>query len=238
MRRTWLGAAVLFLGAAAAAGQPPALPGPGPKPSAGSGLGAADYKMLLLTKAVQKDLELTTEQTKAVANVGTENTKKLRDATKDLAKTVPVARDRIAKRAEIHEMMEKEYHEGLAKHLSAGQLKRLGQIRIQAEGPVAFAWPAVAEPLKLTAEQKNQVEKLARDLHADTLSALKKNLTDGGNELERLKAVYEKINELERKAAADTVNLLDANQKKAWKELTGEPFDLSKVGVGGIFGKD
>ena len=47
-----------------------------------------------------------------------------------------------------------------------------------------------------------------------------------------------KITKLDKEAVAKVVDLLDDTQKKQWKELTGEAFDLSKLQTGFGIGKN
>ena len=70
------------------------------------------------------------------------------EAARDLNKLIPVAKDRIAKRAEFREKFDKDYYDGLAKQLKSEQLQRLGQIRLQAEAPASLA-------LRASVPQKN-----------------------------------------------------------------------------------
>src|SRR5262245_33704843 len=112
MRRAFFGVAVLLVGVVTAA-QPPALPLPDKDARFAVSSGTTDYKRLLLSKSVQKELELTNDQATAVTELGKENSKKYLEASKAIDKTLS-PKDRIAKRAEIREKFEKEYHEGLA----------------------------------------------------------------------------------------------------------------------------
>lgn len=235
MRRT-IACATLLLATATLAAQPPGLPNPDPK-QVGSSARGTDYKRLLAARAVQKDLKLTDDQAKTVVEFGLDVSKQYLEATRDLSKLIPTAKDRIAKRAEFREKFDKDYYDGLAKQLKPEQLKRLGEIRLQAEAPASLAWPAADEKLKLTTDQKTRLTKITRDLIADRLNVMSKELPDVGTDPEKHAALEKKLNDLATKATADALGLLDDAQKKAWKELTGEPFDVSKIGLGAI-GKD
>lgn len=223
--------AAAILGSAALAAQPAALPTPGKSPAAG---GSNDYKLLLAMKGVQKELGLKAEQVKAIDGLGSDVSARFREASRGLDKTIPNAKDRIAKRAELREKFDKEYHDGLAKQLNAAQFKRLGQIRLQADAPGSIAWPSVEEKLKLTADQKAGLEKVNRFLGADRLNVTTKELRDTRNDPVKQAAFDQKLRDLTAKYTADALNLLDADQRKKWQELTGEAFDLSKVGFGAI----
>jgi len=226
----------VLLAAAAVACQPPTLPNPYPKQS-GASVRITDYKRLLATKAVQKDLKLTDDQAKAVVDFGLDVSKQYFEATRDLNNLIPAAKDRIAKRNEFREKFDKDYYDGLAKQLKPEQLQRLGQIRLQAEAPGSLAWPAADAKLKLTADQKTRLAKISRDLTADRANIMVKELPDVGTDPDKVAAFEKKLRDLVAKYAADALAVLDDTQKKAWKELTGEPFDVTKVGFGAI-GRD
>jgi hypothetical protein len=230
MLRTWLGATVVFFGAAAVAGQPPALPVPGVGPAAG-GTSTNDYPLLLAMPAVQKDLQLTAEQFQAVRDLRKDISKRESEATRALDKNLK-GKDRTAKRTEIREKFEKEYHDGLVKHLKPAQLVRLGQIRLQTDAPGSFAWPAVTDKMKPTADQKAQLAKIVRDMNADRLNIMVKESPGVGTDQAKQRALDEKLRGLTRRAVEDSLKVFDETQRKAWRELTGPVFDVSKIGFG------
>ncbi|MBA4064219.1 MAG: hypothetical protein C0501_10990 [Isosphaera sp.] len=223
MRRTLLASAFLVLGAAAAA-DPTGLPGPPAEVSVNA------YKRLVNHPAVAKELGLDAKKAKAAFDLGLETSKKYTAGMAALGR-VP-GPERTKKKAELREATELEYRAGLAKLLTPAQLRRLGQVRVQAEGVAAFAWPEVAGPLKLTDAQKAQVGKITKDMDAARSTIIRTDLPTTGVDAEKAKAMSAKIYEVQRKAAADAVGLLDAAQKKVWKDLAGEPFDVSKLDFG------
>jgi hypothetical protein len=227
MRRTWLGAAVLLVGTAVAA-QNPALPVPGVGPAAG-GMSSNDYPLLLAMPAVQQELGLTAGQSQAARDLRKDVQRRESEARRAIDKNLK-GKDRIAKLTEIREKFDKEYQDGLAKHLKPAQLARLGQIRLQTDAPGAFAWPAVTDKMKPTADQKAQLAKFVRDLNADRLNVMTKEGPGANTDPAKQKALDEKLRGLTRKAVADSLKVFDSGQQKAWQALIGPVFDVSKVG--------
>jgi len=185
------------------------------------------YRNLLKHAAVQAEIKLTDEQFSDAELWGTDCAKKTGVAVKELKKT---AKDSVDTFLELLDKGDKEYRYGLERRLKEEQIKRLGQIRVQADGIGAMEWPEVAGPLKLTAAQKKDVAKIVEKYEVDRremAAALDKAgefFPEGGRKF------YEKDRELRTAALKDVAKLLMPDQTKRWKEVFGEPFDLSKLG--------
>ena len=102
--------------------------------------------------------------------------------------------------------------------LSADQLARLRQIALQVDGPRAFSDPDVASLLKLTPEQKEQM----RAIEAEALFRWPDGGRGGGGggppgaqRREREQAWWA--------ASEKVLTALDAEQKRQWRKMTGEP---------------
>jgi hypothetical protein len=217
---------LLLLGTVAVAGQ--TLPVPGVGPAAG-GTSSYDYPLLLAMPAVQKDTGLTPEQFNAARDLRKDLTRRESEAKRALDKKLK-GKERLIKLTEIREKFDKEYHDGLAKLLKPAQLTRLGQIRLQTDAPGSFAWPAVTAKLKPTAEQKKQLEKIVRDLNADRLNITVKESPEANTDPAKQRALQEKLRGLTKKAVEHSLKVFDSEQQKAWAELTGPVFDVSKLG--------
>ena len=104
---------------------------------------------------------------------------------------------------------------------SPEQSRRFDQISAQAHGILAFACRAVDEKLKLTDDQKSKIREIVEATRSSFAGAFNKD----ASEQERTEA-------RDKRAAAQKENmtkvqaLLTDDQKKAWKELTGERIEI------------
>jgi Spy/CpxP family protein refolding chaperone len=150
-----------------------------------------------------------------------------------------------------------EAHKALDAELTADQKKRLKQIGVQLMGVNVFADPEaktggfggfgggfsdsqkatmkqVADALKLTDDQKSKIKGQVEEYTKDRDSIRKDVFGDskfgkGNFDAEKQKDFRTKSGKLSTETIGKISESLDENQKKAWKELTGEPFDTSKL---------
>jgi len=108
------------------------------------------------------------------------------------------------------------------------QAVRLNQIRIQQMGFRAFADDKVASALKLTNDQKNEIKEIAEDLRKE-VDAMRK---DAGMDFSKMRDIMRKSSALQKDAVAKVNEMFNSDQKKAWKELVGTPFEM-KMEFGG-----
>ncbi len=179
-----------------------------------------DAPILLNHDGVKKEIRLTREQSSRVNKIIMEVFDKyqpdLRDALGDKEKRQKLIRDSTQ---ETRERVRKE----LPDILEPGQLKRLNQIQIQANGILSFKRKEVQEKLKLTLKQKLEILKIGSDL--------KQEVTQVFNDasqmpLRKMPAALRKSNELRDAATQKALDTLTREQKKIWKEMTGEKFDF------------
>jgi hypothetical protein len=111
----------------------------------------------------------------------------------------------------------------LAKILKEKQLERLGQIDHQRRGPVIIYDDRTSAPLKLSGEQREKLQILAERMQRDIgeLSSQYVNLDpeDGRRIAEKFVKLHADAN---RKVEAE----LSDEQKKAWRSIRGNAFDL------------
>jgi hypothetical protein len=162
--------------------------------------------MLLSNTDVQKDLKLAADQVKKV-NKETNYQRLARQELRDLEEK---ERDKRA------EELNRESEEFLAKILKPEQAKRLRQISLQVDGAQSFGKPDVAKELALTEEQKQKV----KEIQGDLIKKIRAMLELRGDREEAMKKRAEILNS----ANGKMMNLLTAEQKAKWKEMTGEPF--------------
>jgi Spy/CpxP family protein refolding chaperone len=217
MRSTLRTCLALTLAAVMAA---PALAQRRQPPGGGRG-GFGGPGALLTNKSVQDELKVTDEQkTKLEAlsrKIGETMQEKMRDIPQDQR------REKFAEiQRELGAMVEKE----LAGVLKEDQVKRFKQIQRQDMGPRAFADPEIQKALNLTAEQKEEVQKIVEG----SREAIREAAQDAAGDFAKMREAMDKVNkETMGKIAAK----LTAEQKKTWKELTGEPFQIRRERPGG-----
>jgi hypothetical protein len=180
------------------------------------GLSSAD--VLLQYPAVQAELKLTEEQVTKIKEIVQEIRVKHRedfDKVRDLGQE-----ERREKALELMKLISQETMQRLKGVLTAEQAKRLDQIRIQEEGMRAFTDAKVQRAIKLTDEQNEKLRAVTDELARKTSSIFQ---TGGqGDFRDKLNKVFA----VRKQAMEKAVALLNAEQKKIWKELTGEPFEL------------
>jgi Spy/CpxP family protein refolding chaperone len=162
--------------------------------------------MLLNQESVRKELKLTEEQVKKAQELG----EKMREKFQELQGLQGEER-----RTKAQEMM-KEADKQVGEILKPEQTKRLKQIGYQLAGAGAFANPDVAKALSISDDQKKEIQQINQDSFAQM-----RELFQGGAPDE---ATMKKVQALRKEAAEKAEKLLTDEQKKKWKELTGEPF--------------
>jgi Spy/CpxP family protein refolding chaperone len=205
----FFGKLVLTCGALALLASPAWAQGRG-----GFGGGAAGF---LMAPNVQKDLNLTDAQVRKVQETLREirtshegDYSALRDASADV---------RWVKMARLNESVNDEVKKALS--FSAEQSKRFDQISLQAQGLYAFANSTVDEKLKLTNDQKSKIREIVEATRTSFAGASNKDASE-----------QERTDARNKRAATQKENmtkfqaLLTDDQKKAWKDVTGEPIEI------------
>lgn len=192
----------------------------------GRGPGGGGAGMLLGNKGVQKELKLSDEQIKKIDEFTQKNGEKMREAFQ--------AGDR-EKTQEIMKEIATESQKFIKDNLNADQQKRIKQIQRQTMRAAAFNDEETAKELKLTDEQKDDIKKLNDDLGSQV-----RELRQGVDfqDQEKMQEIRKKSDSLQKEVMEKIAKMLTPDQKKAWKELTGEPFEVRFEGRGGGgFGK-
>ncbi len=178
------------------------------------GRGGMSPAMLLNSQDVQKELKLTDEQKEKVTKFGEEQREKMREAFQDAQGDREKMQDLMRKSAEAGEKFVKDT-------LKPEQQKRLHQIQLQAGGVQTFNDEKVQKELNLTDAQKEKLKTLSDDLNKD-----RQELFQGGGGAETM----QKMQALNKEYLTKAQDVLNAEQKTKWKEMTGEPF------TGQVFG--
>jgi Spy/CpxP family protein refolding chaperone len=213
-----LGVGLLIAGAATA--QPPggAPGGPG---GPGGGLGG----MIGRSKQLQDELKVDKDQLEKLNAALAKVREELRGETDKLRNrdTPADEREKIAKK--VSEANAK----ALASALTPEQVKRLRQIENQQAGIGMYSKEDVQTALKLTDDQQEKIKEINDELQKE-LRQLSSG-SPGGRRGADPQAAKQRES-LQKEAMARVQKFLDASQKAALKDLTGEPFALSQEGFG------
>jgi hypothetical protein len=189
---------------------------------------------LISNKAVQEDLKLSEEQVSKVKEWSGEFQKKAAEIRKEKGIEfkggigAKLDAEMLEKMAAANAEISKEAYKQLGGILKKEQVERLQQIERQNMGTRAFTDAATVEALKLTAAQKDSVKGITGDLQKEVREIFGE-AGKGKFDVEKFQENQKKVQKLNKEYMGKLVDILDDNQKKTWKELTGEPFDLTKL---------
>jgi hypothetical protein len=166
---------------------------------------------LAMNPGVQKELEVTDEQKDKLKDAAT---KVREDHKDDFAKFRDLSDEEKQK---LMKTVGAETEKALSKVLDAKQMKRLRQIGLQQQGSFALMNPEIQDKLKLTNEQKEKVKTINQEAGEKM-----RDLFQGGfNEEARTK-----MTQLRKETMDKITGVMTDDQKKTWKEMTGEPFEV------------
>jgi hypothetical protein len=114
----------------------------------------------------------------------------------------------------------------LAEVLNPKQVSRLHQIELQLRGSRAFTDAKVQKDLKMTDEQVTSVKSILEDSAKEAGEIRKEAQGD-------FQGTFQKIAALNKETAEKVQGVLTADQRKQWKQMTGEEFKLEQKGFGG-----
>ena len=187
--------------------------------------GAPGAGALLRNDKVQEELKITDDQKTAIQKASEAVTDKYKD---EVAKArTDMDREKMA---DLRKTMNADLEKALADVLKPEQAKRLKQIEVQVAGLTAFTQDDVQTALKLTDAQKKDVKGAADDMQKDVQDLVK----DAQGDREKMTAAMKKVQDLRTQAVEQVVKGLTDDQKKTWKDLTGDKFEvvLARGGVG------
>ncbi len=176
---------------------------------------------------VQKDLKLSDDQIGKVGEIG----EKLRADMREQFAALRDIEDRQKQRAKMTELgdqYDEKARQQLAELLSQEQMTRLYQIRLQVRGAVFGLnnrW--IARRLELTDDQKKkaaEIEKATQDKIFDAYGSLR-NLSQEERR-EKYAELREETAKIQSAADEQALELLTAEQKKAFEEGKGKILDL------------
>jgi Spy/CpxP family protein refolding chaperone len=188
------------------------------------GLGGLD--MILQNDGVKRELKLSDEQNQKVKEVIRDVRLRHREDWEKLKDLSP--EERREKLPELIKVDSDDAMTGLGKVLSPDQVKRLKQIKWQNDGLRAFSDEEIIKTLSLSADQRQKIKSISEDARHE-FAAIFQPAGDasGGSGIQE---GVRKIAILRRDTLEKAVNVLNPSQKKQWKQLIGEPFEV-KIGA-------
>ena len=183
----------------------------------GFGGGMGGPVNLLGNPSVQKELKIDDAQKEKVTALVTETREKmtdLRDKLTDLQ-----GQERFTKQQELSKPINEAALKSAASFLKPEQIKRLHEIEIQQRGATALSDPVIAKKLGVTDEQTTKVKSIL----ADQQSEMQEIRQSAGQDFQ---AAMPKIQALRKETNTKVMALMTEDQKKTWKEMTGEPFEV------------
>ena len=234
----WVAALLFAAGAVAVIEAQP--PGGG---FGGRGFGGGGVNTQVLSNAaLQAELKVTADQKEKLRPLA-EQQQALQKRGMEIFKEAAGDQDKMKELfAENGEKMQKfgeEVKKALDDTLTADQKTRLKQIERQLAGVRAFGNDEVVADLKLNDSQKTKIKTIVDEFGKDSRELLGAGggFGKGGFDKEKMAEVAKKREKLEKGAMDDIDEVLTADQRKTWKDMTGAPFDRTKIGGGfGGFG--
>jgi hypothetical protein len=176
---------------------------------------------LLQHPEVQKELKLESEQLQKIEQIRRAVHEKHQEEQGRLRNLG--LEERRWKAAALASKVSEEIMQAVDRVLQPGQSKRLEQIHLQQQGLRAFSDPRVDKVLRLTDKQKVQVKKIGEDAVKEARMLFRTTAQSGFPE------TLKKIETVRRKAIEQAVGLLTDEQRKGWKQLIGEPFEVKST---------
>jgi len=185
-----------------------------------------EAQRLLDQQSVQTELKLSEEQRAKLTKI-----KDDRFAAMSFTATMHLSQYEKEKRGE---QLDLSAEKSLPWILSAEQMKRLKQIYYQERGKRPWSDKEIAEELKLTREQMEEIQGLQKE-QQKAMAELRKGGGPGAklDEAQQQEA-REKFNELRKTQEEKLMGVLTQQQQDKWQEMRGEPFtgDIARPGRG------
>jgi delta 1-pyrroline-5-carboxylate dehydrogenase len=195
----------------------------------GGGFGGGPAN-LIANPAVQKELKMDEAQVEKATKLSTETREKMMSLREQL-QDVP-QEERMAKQQELAKPINDAAMKTVAEFLKPEQLTRLHQIELQQRGVQALVDPAVAKKLSITSEQETKVKSIMTDMQSEMREIMEASRDDR-------QAGMQKQQALRKETLTKVMALMTDDQKKTWKDMTGEPFTVPPMqgGRGGRGGR-
>ena len=143
--------------------------------------------------------------------------------------------DQVKKELEItDEQIEKlpaALDKAVAEILNENQLKRFKQIQLQTRGNSVFTDAKVAAQLKISEEQRGNIESILKEAGQERAAIIKEAQANMD-----FKGIQDKTAALDKETKEKVQGVLTADQRKQWKQMIGAEFKLEQQGFGGFGG--
>lgn len=198
---------------------------------AGGGLAS----QIARSKPLQEELKIDADQLEKLTAALT----KAREESRELGAKLFQPGTSSEERTEIMKKMGELNTKAAEGVLKPEQMKRLHQLENQQLGLSIFTREETAKKLNLTDEQKEKIKAINKELDGDRREIFGSAGRGGGGFGRLDPEVTKKLEALQKEAMANAVKVLNDEQQSAYKELTGEHFDLPGGAFafgGGAFG--
>jgi Spy/CpxP family protein refolding chaperone len=183
----------------------------------GGGMFGGGGGMLLSNKSVQAEIKATEDQVSKLTALGDNMRTKAteaREAAKDLSQE-----ERQAKMRELMTKGQADMDKALGDILKPEQLKRIHEIQVQTAGAMGLTMGRVGDKLKLTDDEKQKI----RDLNQEVGQQMREIFSSAQDDRE---GAMKKMTALRKETLAKALKVLTADQKNAYDELAGKPFEI------------
>src|SRR5208337_1607839 len=178
----------------------------------GGGIG-----MLLSNASVQQELKLDATQIEKAKEVAEKAREKFTASRESLRSLEGDAR--VKKMQELNKEANEEANKAVGAFLSKDQIHRLHQIHHQVQGAQAFTDEHVQTKLKLTDAQKSDIDSIVQASNMEMRSLYQNMQSDP-------EGTRAKLTEHRKETLAKVESKLTSEQKTAYKEMLGAPFEI------------
>ncbi len=207
---------LVVLAASPAFAQQQGRQGRGGRGGFGGGMQVTAAQLLGMEK-VQEELKLTDDQKAQFTKITDKYKADIAQARTDQNRE---------KGAELRKAEGEEMDKAVPTVLKPEQVTRLKQLEVQRAGLAAFNKEDVQTALKLTDDQKKSIKDSTEELTKD----VQEMFQSAGGDRTKMAENMAKVQTMQKEALEKTVNSLNADQKKEWKELNGEKFEFPAFG--------
>jgi hypothetical protein len=207
----------LALGVVALLSVPALAQQPGGRGRGGAGRGG--IAALVQNKSVQDEVKIDKDQAAKVDEALKKVNEDLKDDFDKMRDRNASQEERAAARKKVGEAQEK----AIKGVLNDKQMTRLEQIRHQQQGVAVFQDENVQKTLKLTDDQKGKIKEISDNLQKEIRDL---NPGGGGGRGRGNPETLQKIQTMRKDAMSNAQKTLTDDQKKALKDVLGEPFEV------------
>lgn len=187
------------------------------------------HVIVLTNQDLQKELKVTDDQKKSLKEVMDKATELNKKRAEALTGGQP-DREKMQEIQKEAEALATDAKTATDKAFTDAQKKRIKQIDVQRMGVRALANEEVAKELKITDDQKAKLKGVADDYQKASTDLRGEYFQQGQRpDADKMTEYNKKAKALTDDTMAKAAKELTADQQKAWKEMVGEPFDVSKL---------